>query len=477
MALALLVILPTLIGLLALFIESVRVDLFLLILAAIGHFGITVTLLVGGSAPALGQILVLDSTGLLFLSIASSLFLVVSFYTVPYVLSGTHDEQAAPQHFVPCLLWFLASMTFVCVTQNLAVQWAAIEATTLASAPLVYFYKRKEALEAAWKYLLICSVGIALALLGVFFLGIAASTVKAEGTSLQLSELMQTAPTMSRTWLRAAFVLALVGFGTKKGLAPMHTWLPDTHSQAPSPVSALLSGSLLNCALLAILRFYQVCLASGDAGFARSMLLILGFASLIVACAFMLGQRDYERLFAYSSIENMGIITVGIGFGGAASNGAMLHAVNHSICKAGLFMVAGNILREFGTTDTTQIRGVWRRLPTSGFLIMALLLALGGTPPFGPFVSEWLIFQSAVGQSHPFAAAAFVVLLALCFLGMIGVVLPMLQGSSVKPEAVAEPKLSVFAPMAMLAASLVLGLYLPTFLSHLTRFAAGAIGG
>lgn len=477
MALALLVALPALVGLLALLIDDVRIDLGLLIVAAAVHLGITATCFAQGRIVTLGPFFALDQTALLFLSITSVLFFVVSLYTVQYILHGTHGEQSAPQYFVPCLLWFLAAMTLVCIAQHLAIQWAAIEATTLASAPLVYFYRRKEALEAAWKYLLICSVGIALALLGVFFLGIAASGAQPQGSSLQLRALLQVAPSMSRPWVRAAFVLALVGYGTKMGLAPMHTWLPDTHSQAPSPVSALLSGTLLNCALLAILRFFQVCLATGDAGFARSMLIGFGFVSMAVACVFMLGQRDYKRLFAYSSIENMGIIAIGIGLGGMATAGAMLHAVNHSICKAGLFMLAGNVLREFGTTDAGQVRGLLRRLPSTGFGLMALLFAIGGAPPFGPFVSEWMIFQTAINQARPWAAAAFAALVALAFLGMARVVLPMLQGIPAIKHPAVERRLSVGTPLAMLAASFVLGIYLPPFLSRLTNHAARFFGG
>jgi formate hydrogenlyase subunit 3/multisubunit Na+/H+ antiporter MnhD subunit len=189
--------------------------------------------------------------------------------------------------------------------------WAAIEATTLASAPLIYFYRKKSALEATWKYLLICSVGIALALLGTFFLGIAASGTGDGAPPLVLDALQSAAPHMARPWLKVAFIVALIGYGTKMGLAPMHTWLPDAHSQAPSPVSALLSGALLNCAFLGVLRFYQVVLASGDAAFARTLLLVFGFISIGLAAAFMIGQRDYKRLFAYSSVENMGILAVG----------------------------------------------------------------------------------------------------------------------------------------------------------------------
>jgi hydrogenase-4 component F len=477
MVLLLLVLLPVVIGLLTWFIDDVRIDLVLLLLGAVCHLGLTATVgfnsQMGGSP---GSLFAVDQTALLFLAICSILFFLVSLYTVQYILYGTHDEQDAPHRFVPCLLWFLAAMTLVCVTQHLALQWAAIEATTLASAPLVYFYKRKEALEAAWKYLLICSVGIALALLGVFFLGIAASTREAQVSSLQLVDVMRAAPTLSRTWLRASFALALVGFGTKMGLAPMHTWLPDTHSQAPSPVSALLSGALLNCALLAILRFFQVCIESGDAEFARNLLLVFGFTSLVVACVFMIGQHDYKRLLAYSSIENMGIIAIGIGLGGAATRGAMLHCVNHSLCKAGLFMLAGNVLREYGTTNAEQVRGLFRRLPTTGGLFMALLVAIGGVPPFGTFVSEWLILQTAMNSS-PWLAAGFALLVALAFVAMVSVALPMLQGKSGQRSQPFERRLAIGAPIALLAMSFVLGIYIPPFVERVTRLAAGAMGG
>jgi hydrogenase-4 component F len=478
MTLALLVIIPTLIGFVTLYVHNVRVDLALLLAAAAAHLVVTALLWAGLPGQQLSFFLQLDLTGLLFLSITSVLFFVTSLYTVSYVLDGTHDEQASPHRFIPCLLWFLAAMTLVTVTHHLALMWAAVEATTLASAPLVYFYKRKGALEAAWKYLLICSVGIALALLGVFFLGIAASAAQ-DNTGLGLAELISAAPRMSRNWLGAAFVLALVGFGTKMGLAPLHTWLPDTHSQAPSPVSALLSGALLNCALLAILRFYQVCLASGDAQFARTLLLVFGMISIGVACAFMVRQADYKRLFAYSSIENMGIIAMGFGLGGAAAYGALLHAVNHSLCKAGLFFLAGNVLREFGTTNAREVQGVLSRLPASGVLMMALFFAIGGAPPFGPFISELMIFRSAISTYAPWVSILFLFLLAVAFLGMAGVLLPMLQSAPAQgsPRRAAEASLSVIAPLVMTAGVLVLGVYIPPALSQVIRQAASGLGG
>lgn len=480
MILLALVIVPALIGVAALLVENTKIDLAMLLAGAVVHAALVIAVWTGAGSGGAGEMIRLDAAGLLFLSITSGLFLAASVYSVPYILHGTHDPQAAPQRFVPCLLWFLSAMTLVAVAQHVALLWSAIEATTLASAPLIYFYRRRGALEATWKYLLICSVGIALALLGTFFLGIAASAAPGEHGGLVLSALERAAPSMPRAWLRAAFVLALVGYGTKVGLAPMHTWLPDAHSQAPSPVSALLSGALLNCAMLGILRFFQVALASGDAQFARTLLVLVGFVSIGIATVFMVGQRDYKRLLAYSSVENMGIISVGVGLGGAATYGAMLHTVNHSLCKASLFFLAGNVLRSFGTTTAADVRSVLRRLPATGALMMVALFAIGGAPPFGSFTSELVIFKAAMDAPHALLGVAFVALLGVAFLGMAGVVLPMVHRRDEDDEgqsALREARLSV-APAAVLCAlALLVGVWIPPALSDLVRRAAALLGG
>ena len=477
MYLVLLVAAPALLGLLALRWRAVGFQIGALLGGAGLHLALTVAAWFRPPA-GLGSYLALDDVGMLFLSITSALFAAVAVYAVGYLTAPTHDEPVKLHRFVPYLLLFLSAMSLVSSTHHFAVLWAAIEATTLSSAPLVYFYRRGPALEAAWKYLMICSVGIALALLGTFFLGAGATAAGLGAPSLTLSGLSAAAPAMPRAWLRAAFVLALVGYGTKMGLAPLHTWLPDTHSQAPSPVSALLSGALLNCAFLGVLRFFQVCLASGDAVFARTLLTLMGFVSIGVATAFLLGQRDYKRLFAYSSVENMGILAVGVGLGGAAAYGAMLHAVNHSFAKAGLFLLAGNVLRSYGTTTAAGVSGAVRRLPVSGPLLFALLLAISGMPPFGPFMSEFTIFQAAIGGYPAWVGVAFIVLLVVAALGMAGVLLPMLQGAPPDPGLpVRERALAVVPPLALAAVVLVLGVYVPGALSALLGRVALLVGG
>ena len=472
-----LVIVPAALGLVCLRVSSARVALGLLLLAGALHV-VGAGLLWIAPAPNGAGLLEVDALGLLFLTTTGVVFLAAALYSIPYLVRGTYQSDAVPHRFVPCLLWFLAAMSLVCATRHLALMWAAVEATTLASAPLVYFYRRPGALEAAWKYLLICSVGIALALLGVFFLGTAASAVPGHAPPLTLPALQAAAPSMSRPWLKAAFVLALVGYGTKMGLAPLHTWLPDAHSQAPSPVSALLSGALLNCAFLAIARFHQICLASGDASFARALLLLLGFVSVAIATAFLVRQRDYKRLLAYSSVENMGIVAIGVGLGGGAAYGAMLHAISHSLCKAGLFFVAGNVLREYASTIADDVRGAFRRIPASGGLMAVLLLAIGGAPPFATFWSEFLIFRTAMDRPHAWLGVLFVALVGVAFLGMSGTLLPMLQGSDSDPRGRRrEQRLSLVAPLALGAGVLGLGLFVPPALGTLLRRAAAMLGG
>ncbi|HLG19984.1 MAG TPA: proton-conducting transporter membrane subunit [Bdellovibrionota bacterium] len=474
-----LILIPGLAALAILFIRSVRIQLIGLLTIASFHLLLTMVLGLNLPVEELGSFLKLDSLGYLFLILTSALFVATSFYSLHYLQGRTHDTPSALHRFVPCLLGFLSMMTLVIVSHHLALMWAAIEATTLASAPLIYFYRRKPALEATWKYLMICSVGIALALLGTFAIGIARSAIAGEEGGFFLSSLQQHAAQFSKPWLKVAFILALVGYGTKMGLAPLHTWLPDAHSQAPSPVSALLSGALLNCAFLGILRFYQICVAAGEAAFAQELLLMMGIVSLVVATAFILGQRDYKRLFAYSSVENMGILAVGVGVGGAATYGAMLHAVNHSLAKAGLFFLAGNILNAFGTTDAMKVRGVFQRVPVTGILLIAGLFAIGGSPPFGLFVSEFTIFQAAI-NFHVWFGVLFLALLSIAFLGMAGVIVPMVQGEppaeTVRMRVAGTRIFAVVAPLVLLSIVLVLGLYIPPFFRELLEEAAHLVG-
>jgi hydrogenase-4 component F len=494
---AALLLLPALSGLAAFFLRHPGVRRGLWISAAAGHAALTALCWVQRPPPVLEGWLALDAAGLLFLSITTVLFLAASLYGVGYLghshapaapRAAADDEEnllsPAPESvFIGCQLLFLAAMTLVALSHHFGMLWVAIEATTLASAPLIYYHRNRRSLEATWKYLLICSVGIALALLGTFFLGVAA--VPAQGgqpQTLVLANLVQRGAELQPQWLKAAFILMLVGYGAKMGLAPLHTWLPDAHSEAPSVVSALLSGALLNCAFLGILRLQEVCHAAGLGEFGQRLLVVFGLLSLFVAAAFILGQKDYKRLLAYSSVEHMGLLALGIGLGGIAAMASLLHAVYHSLTKAALFMVAGLILEAYQSKDIHRVRGVLRALPLPGLLWVAGFLAITGAPPFGPFFSEWLLLKGAVDQGRFWLAAATLAALAVAFIGMATVFLEMAQGPSTCPAAPspaspARRSWMSLSPLALLSLCAVLGLFLPGPLAALVREAARAAGG
>jgi hydrogenase-4 component F len=490
MILALLLV-PALAGLLALAIRGDRLRRGLLVAAAAAHSALSVAACLAPPPPLAEGWLLLDPLGRLLLAVTSILFLAAAVYGVNYLRSeapGRREDfqegliftNAPEAVFTGCLLLFLATMTLACVSHHLGLLWVAIEATTLASAPLIYFHRHRRSLEATWKYLLVCSVGIALALFGNFLLAVAASGAGREQAPLLIGDLAARGPALDPAWLKAAFLFLVVGYGTKMGLAPLHTWLPDAHSEAPSVVSALLSGALLNCAFLAILRVEMVCGAAGIASWAEEVLVVLGLLSMATAAVFIAGQPDYKRMLAYSSVEHMGILALGVGLGGAATYGALLHAVNHSLAKGLLFLAAGNILAAYRTKSVPEVRGVLRVLPATGVLWIAGFLAIAGSPPFGPFLSEITILKAAIDGGHGWIAAAYVLLLAAVFVGMSITVLGMAQGwppGTWERRRGGEALLSI-APIAALAALvLILGLYVPPAVSNLIRAAARDLGG
>jgi hydrogenase-4 component F len=484
--------LPLAAGLAAFGLRSDRPRRALLVGTALAHAGLTAGAWAGWFRPAWGGWLALDAAGLLFLSIISALFLATAVYGVGYLARQPYtrhvdfeeylffrDEPEAI--FTGCLLLFLASMTLVTLSQHFGLLWVSIEATTLASAPLIYFHRHHRSLEATWKYLLICSVGIALALLGNFLLAIAAfDSGGATATPLILTDLIRSAHRLHIPWLEAAFLFFLVGYGTKMGLAPLHTWLPDAHSESPSLVSALLSGALLNCAFLGILRAHQVCVAAGVASFSQGLLLVFGLLSMAVAAVFILGQTDFKRMLAYSSVEHMGILALGVGLGGVGVFGTALHAVNHSLTKACLFLVAGNILTVYETKSVAGVRGLGRTLPLSGVLWVAGFLAITGSPPFGPFLSELTILKAALDQGRGIVAAGYLALLAVIFIGMANLVLPMAQGppaDGLAPGRRREALWTTLPPAVLAALVLMLGVYVPPAVSTLLHDVARSLGG
>jgi len=480
----LLLILPAGAGIIAFFLASDRLRRSLLVLTASAHFALSLLTWFFQPAPSMAGWLAEDALGKLVETLTSVLFFAVSFYAVAYLREEQREahsdfeegfifSNAREASFTGCLLLFLAAMTLVAVSQQLALLWVAVEATTLASAPLIYFHRHHRSLEATWKYLLICSVGIALALLGVFFLAVAATNPDGSTTSMVVRDLSQNARHLNVPWVKAAFILLLVGYGTKMGLAPFHTWLPDAHSEAPSVASALLSGALLNCAFLGILRTQEICVAGGLAPFTDQLLLIFGLLSMAVAAVFILGQTDYKRMLAYSSVEHMGILAVGVGLGGAAVFGSALHMINHSLTKAMLFLVAGNILAVYRTKSTEGVAGVLAVLPFSGALWLLGFFAITGSPPFGIFLSEFAILKGALDQGQTLVAIIYLSLVAIILAAMAGPALAMAQGNPREPITPPVRSIALRTAPAMLAVGVLLfGVYIPPALTRVLREAA-----
>ena len=441
---------------------------------AVLHVALFAAILGGGVSSGRGVWLRLDPLATVILGTVSVLFLLVAFYVPGYLeLRLDRDNRI----FCAVLLFFLAMTSLLALAQHLGLLWVAMEATTLATAPLLYFNRTARSLEATWKYLMIGSVGIAIALLGSLFLAYSAHLGGGE-PSLLFEDLLAGAGSFSRPWLRAAFVLLLVGYGTKMGLAPLHTWKPDAYGEAPGLVGALLAGGMTNCAFLALLRVYRVVNAAGEGAFARELLVFMGLASIGLAAVFVVRQRDIKRMLAYSSVEHVGILVLGIGLGGIGVFGSLLHAINNGLTKGILFLAAGNIHRAYGSKSTDEISGAISRLPISGSLFLVGFFAVTGSPPFGPFVSEFTIVNAAIGGGHPVAGTLFLVLLGIVFIGMGSTVLSAVQGRPGTASAGTPYRDDVArtAPILVAAALvLLLGLYLPAPLVTLLEKASAGL--
>jgi hydrogenase-4 component F len=421
-------------------------------------------------APILNGWLALDPLGLVVLTVVSGLFFVVATYAVGYL-----RQERGGRAFASWLLGFLAAASLVALSHHLALLWVGMEGTTLALAPLIYQRRDRRSLEAVWKYLIISSVGIALALLGTFFLATAQGDLGPGVRPLVLEDLVTGAARLHPAWLKAAFVFLLVGYGTKLGLAPMHTWKPDTYGEAPALVGALMAGGLTSCAFLGIARATQVAIPAGLDAFVRPPLVAFGLLSLAVAAAFVIGQTDVKRLLAYSSVEHVGLLVLGLGLGGVGAYGSILHLINNALAKGLLFLAVGNAVLVVGTV---RRGGVLRAVPGSGVLLLIGLFAVTGSPPFGMFLSEFTILRAAWGGGHPWIAGATLVLLALIFIGIAAMILETLYGTAATAPRVARESVWLLAGPATLAlGALALGVMIPGPLHELLSRAAVALGG
>ena len=422
----------------------------------------------------------IDPFNVFLVTLTAFVGLTTAIFSRPYMrVEREHGRVSAAQLRLYHSMYqlFMTTMLVALTTNNLGLMWVAMEAATLSTVLLVTLYRTPASLEAGWKYFILCGVGIAQALFGTILLYFAAEKVLgAEGVSALLwTHLNAVKGQLEPAVLGLAFVFLLVGYGTKVGLAPLHNWLPDAHAEGPTPISAVLSGLLLNVAIYAVVRCKVLVEGSLTSELPSRMLMGFGLVSVVLAAFFLWRQRDIKRLFAYSSIEHMGIVTFAFGMGGAVANfAALLHMTVHSLTKSAIFFAVGHAAQKAGSQRIEDIRGLITLNPTIGWGLMIGSLAILGMPPFGVFASEFLILTTAMRQ-QPWATPILLLALGVAFAAIFSRVQGMVFGETRGRRLPHQPALlPVFAHLAIV---LLLGLYIPPYLADWYRAAARMIGG
>ncbi|WP_454887876.1 proton-conducting transporter transmembrane domain-containing protein [Sphingomonas oryzagri] len=451
---------------------------------SLGSFGLAIALVCRATpAPVIygRSYIALDALGAWVILCAALVYMLSSIYAIGYMRMLGEDERLPS--FYALFAGFALTIFVGPLMNNPGLYWIAIELTTLVSTFLVAFEHEASSIEAAWKYIVIVSAGISLALLGTVLFYWAGTFVNGPVYELTWASLVTAAPRASQSIILLSFLLVLVGYGTKIGLAPMHTWLPDAHSESPAPVSALLSGALLNTAMLGVIRFLRVADAAQVGGVCRVVMAALGLLSILVGALFIVRQRGIKRLMAYSSVEHMGVMALGFGFGGLLGTaGALYHMLNHSLNKSLMFFGAGNAMRAYQTKDIRNIRGIWLRFPAQAALWLAGAAAITGAPPFGLFQSELTILRAGIGQpSFAWAVYGMAFLLIVIFIAFINHFRVMyLEPAASDPGEGHALALSAWciAPMWLALLPLLLfGLWWPDVFWSYFRAIAQALGG
>ena len=446
---------------------------------------LTVRVIDSGPQVAFGEEFFIDQFNVFLVALTAFVAFTTSLFSRPYMrIEQHHGRLTTPMLHLYYSMYqmFTLAMLVALTSNNMGIIWVAMEAATLTTVLLVSLYRTPASIEAAWKYFILCGVGIALALFGTILLYFAAERVLGEGgTALLWTHLNEVKAGLEPTVLKLAFVFLLVGYGTKIGLVPLHSWLPDAHAEGPTPVSAVLSGLLLNVALCAVMRskvLVDGALGADSAGgshFAGNLMMGFGLLSVVVAALFLSRQKDIKRMFAYSSIEHMGLITFAFGMGGpVATFAAMLHMTVHSLTKSAIFFAVGHAVQKTGTQQMENIRGMMQISPTVGWGLMLGTLAILGMPPFGVFASEFLIITTAM-HDHPWATPILLIALGIAFASVFGKVQPIVFGETTARRLPHQPALiPVFAHLLLV---LMLGLYMPPYLAGWYRQAAALLGG
>lgn len=427
--------------------------------------------------------LYVDSLGALFLFVVGLVGFLAGIYSIGYT---RHDLESGEMDILKFSTYyslfslFLFTMLLVVTSNNIILMWAAVEATTLGSAFLVGIYGHHSSLEAAWKYVIICTVGVAFGLYGTILIySDAANVLQEPALAAFWTEIIKGATLFDPALLKMAFIFVLVGFGTKAGLFPMHAWLPDAHSEAPSPVSALLSAVLLNCALFTIIRFSIITNIGIGPHFTQSLFLVFGTISVTAAAFFMFKQHDIKRLLAYSSMENIGLIVLAFGIGGPVGIFAgLLQVLNHSLAKALMFCTSGNILIKYHSREFSQIKGMLKVIPISSFFLIVGALALVGSPPFNIFISKFFIITSGFSSGYIWLMLFCLLLLTVVFATFFRAISAAVNGE--KPEGILKGEFNwlTLAPgFVLVLLILLLGVYLPPQLMALINGATVIMNG
>ncbi|MGH8720456.1 MAG: hydrogenase 4 subunit F [Burkholderiales bacterium] len=432
-----------------------------------------------GPLHALGREFYLDALNVFLVALTAFVALTTAIFSRPYMrVEQEHGRMNARRlrlyHSMVQLFSF--TMLLALTTNNMGFLWVALEAATLATVLLVSVYRSAASLEAAWKYFILCGVGIAQALFGTVLLYMAAERAGAGAEGALLWTNLQAVKTnLDPRIMALAFAFLFVGYGTKVGLVPVHNWLPDAHAEGPTPVSAVLSGLLLNVALYAVLRCKVLTDGALGPGLAGQMMMAFGLLSVVAAAFFLSRQRDVKRMFAYSSIEHMGLITFAFGVGGPiATFAGLLHMTVHSLVKSAIFFAVGHAAQHAGTQVMSEIRGLVRANPAVGWGLMLGTLAILGMPPFGVFASEFLILTTTM-KEQPWATPILLVALGVAFASVLQRVQPMVFGDSeLKPLPHPPALVPVFVHIGL---ALMLGLYIPPYLEGWYRAAARMVSG
>ena len=455
-----------------------RVNVAVSVLTWLASIALTVRVITDGPMLVAGRLFFVDSFNVFLVALTAFVGFTTAIFSSPYMQIEQNHGRLTPARlrlYHSMYQVFNFTMLLALTTNNMGILWVALEAATLATVLLVSLYRTPASLEAAWKYFILCGVGIAQALFGTILLYFAAEKLLgAGGSALLWTELNGVKGQLEPTVLSLAFVFLLIGYGTKVGLVPLHNWLPDAHAEGPTPVSAVLSGLLLNVALYAVIRCKVLVEGSLQSSFARELLMGFGLLSVVVAAFLLSRQKDVKRLFAYSSIEHMGIITFAFGMGGPiASFAGLLHMTVHSLTKSAIFFAVGHAAQKAGTQLIDGIRGMITVSPVIGWGLALGSLAILGMPPFGVFASEFLILTSAM-RDHPWATPFLLVGLGVAFAAVFSKVQPMVFGESTGARLPYRPAMvPVFVHLGLV---LMLGLWIPPFLADWYRQAARLIG-